>query len=287
MEKASNNHLAAGAPERVPASRSTPSNKSAPSAEPTSSGKPAAAGAPSHARPGLSSFVLKIVAIIGMTANHTCYIYYQYLPTWALCAFLWLGGLTFPIMSFLLVEGYRHTSSVKRYAQRLLIFALVSQIPYGLFLGTNLNVMFTLLISLGLLYLNDHMQNRGAFWAATIVLTAVSALCDWGILGPLMVLLMQILPGRRERIIYPMLLPILGNGLPALIDFVAAGFDLTLLPFALYSLVGCTLAIPLLLSYNGQRGRPMKWFFYAYYPAHILVLGLVKGLLLGDWTIGY
>ena len=269
----------------TPAAPAAPTSAAGAGAAATSAGADPSLASPK--RPGISSFTLKIVAIIGMTANHTCYIYYQYLPTWAVCAFLWLGGLTFPIMSFLLVEGYHHTSNVKRYAQRLLVFALISQVPYGLFLNTNLNVMFTLLICLGVLYLNDHLQNRGAFWLATAALTALSALCDWGILGPLMVLLMQTTTGRRKRIIYPMLLPILGNGLPALVDFVAAGFDLTLLPFALYALVGCTLAIPLLLSYNGERGRSMKWFFYAYYPAHILVLGLLKGLLLGDWTMGY
>ena len=56
-------------------------------------------------------------------------------------------------------------------------------------------------------------------------------------------------------------------------------------PSALYPLVGCTATIPLLWAYNGGRGRPMKWFFYAYYPAHIAVLGLTKGLLFGDWSI--
>ena len=55
----------------------------------------------------------------------------------------------------------------------------------------------------------------------------------------------------------------------------------------LYPLLGCTATIPLLLAYNGSRGRPMKWLFYAYYPAHILVLGLAKGLLLNDWTLGF
>ena len=83
----------------------------------------------------------------------------------------------------------------------------------------------------------------------------------------------------------PLLVPILGNGLPALSDYMAA-FAPALLPFALYPLLGCTATIPLLLAYNGSRGRPMKWLFYAYYPAHILVLGLAKGLLLGDWTLG-
>ena len=235
-------------------------------------------------RAGVSSFTLKVVAVVGMTFNHFCYLFYPYLPTEALCVLFGFGGLTFPIMAFLLVEGYNHTSNIKRYASRLFVFALISQVPYTLFLApTTLNVLFTLLIGLALLYLYDNMDNRGGFWLCAAALTALSAFCDWGILGPLMILMMRVIPDRRQRVILPLLVPILGDGLPALSNFMA-GFDLELLPFALYPLLGCTATIPLLLSYNGSRGRPMKWLFYAYYPAHILVLGLIKGLLLNDWT---
>ena len=238
-------------------------------------------------RRGVSSFTLKVVAIVGMTFNHFCYVFFPYLPTEALCVLFGFGGLTFPIMAFLLVEGYHHTSNIKRYASRLFVFALVSQVPYGLFLApTTLNVLFTLLIGLGILYLYDHMEHRAGFWLAAAALTTISALCDWGILGPLMILMMRTIDDRRQRVILPLLVPILGNGLPALSDFLAS-FDATLLPFVLYPLVGCTATIPLLLAYNGSRGRPMKWLFYAYYPAHILVLGLAKGLLLGDWGLGF
>lgn len=235
---------------------------------------------------GVSSFALKVVAIVGMTFNHACYIFYPYLPVEALCVLFGLGGVTFPIMAFLLVEGYNHTSNVKRYGVRLLAFALVAQVPYGLFLSHEGNVLFTLLLCLVALYLYDHMESRALFWLAFAAITAASAACDWGVLGPLMTLMMRVLPDRRERIALPILLPIASSGLPSALQFFAT-LDLAHLPFALYGLVGCTLAIPLLLAYNGSRGRSMKWFFYAYYPLHILVLGLAKGLLLNDWTLGY
>lgn len=231
---------------------------------------------------GVSSFTLKIVAIVGMTFNHACYIFYPYLPVEALCVLFGFGGLTFPIMAFLLVEGYHHTSNIKRYAGRLFVFALVAQVPYTLFLAPYPNVLFTLLLGLAILYLYDHMENRVGFWLIAIALTAISSFFDWGILGPLMILMMRAIPGRRQRIVLPLLLAILSQGLPALFDYLVA-FDAALLPFVLYPLLGCTATIPLLLAYNGSRGRPMKWFFYAYYPAHILVLGLIKGLWLNDW----
>lgn len=234
---------------------------------------------------GLSSFALKVVAIVGMALNHSAYIFYPYLPTEALCVMFAVGGVTFPVMAYLLVEGYQHTSNVRRYGIRLFVFALISQVPFWLFLAPEGNVLFPLLIGLAALYLYDHMKNRVAFWLVFAALTALSIHCDWGILGPLIIIMMRAIPNRRQRIILPLLLPIVGYGLPALSDFVAT-LDLVDLPFALYPLIGCTSAIPLLLAYNGSRGRPMKWFFYAFYPAHILILGLAKGLLLNDWTPG-
>ena len=60
-----------------------------------------------------------------------------------------VGGLTFPIMAYLLCEGYRHTSSVRRYAERLALFAVISQVPYSLLFGAQGNVLITLLNGLG------------------------------------------------------------------------------------------------------------------------------------------
>lgn len=237
-------------------------------------------------RAGLSSFALKIVAIVGMTFNHAAYIFYPYLPFEAQCTMLAVGGVTFPVMAFLLVEGYRYTSNIRKYAGRLFVFALVSEIPYWLFLSHEGNVLFTLLLGLAALYLYDHMEQRAAFWLAFAALVAASGLCDWGVLGVIMILMIRAIADRRQRVVYPILVPIASMGLPRASALMST-LDLVHLPFLLYAFVGCTAAVPLLLSYNGRRGRPLKYFFYAYYPAHILVLGLAKGLLLGDWTLGF
>ena len=246
------------------------------------------AGTSAAAKPrpqrGFTAFPLKVLAIAGMTCNHACYIYWDYLPPEILCALFALGGLTFPIMAFLLVEGYRHTSSVRRYGRRLLTFALVAQAPYGLFLAHEMNVLFTLFVCLCLLYAYDHMQRRWLFWLTFALVTALTAFCDWGVLAPCMVLTLHVVKDRRQRVAYSALLPIATGGLPALMQFMELPTPQNL-AFALYPLVGCSATIPLLWAYNGGRGRSMKWFFYAYYPAHITVLGLAKGLLLGDWSI--
>lgn len=281
---------------------------------------------------GLSSFALKAVAIVGMTANHAGYLFANELPFWASCVLIGLGGLTFPVMAFLLVEGYRRTSNVKRYAFRLGAFALVSQIPYGLFLDDNGNVLFTLLIGLGVLYADEHVRSRSAFWAVAAAGALASLTCDWGFIGVVVIVLFRKLgagpclrgfrsaqadsaPGAApsaaapadagsSRAAYqtaddavpallrtplgavaaPVLLVAVAEGLPLLgklASAVAAGGDWSLLPFVLYPLVGCPATIPLLYSYRGRRGLPMKWFFYAYYPAHIAVLGMAHLLVFG------
>ena len=145
-------------------------------------------------------------------------------------------------------------------------------------------VLFTLFVCLCLLYAYDHMQRRGLFWLTFTLVTALTAFCDWGILAPCMVLTLHVAKDRRQRVAYSALLPIATGGLPALMQFMELPTPQNL-AFALYPLVGCSATIPLLWAYNGGRGRSMKWFFYAYYPAHIAVLGLAKGLLLGDWNI--
>ena len=96
--------------------------------------------------PSVTAFALKVAAIVGMTCNHIANVFGSELPEGAMVALYSLGGLTFPIMAYLLCEGYRHTSSVRRYAERLAVFAVVSQIPYSLLFGATGNVLITLLI---------------------------------------------------------------------------------------------------------------------------------------------
>lgn len=258
---------------------------------------------------GLSSFALKMVAIVGMTANHAAYLFDAQLPFAARCLLYAAGGLTFPVMAFLLVEGYRHTSNVKKYALRLGVFAAVSQIPYALFLAGDANVLFTLLIGLGVLYAHDHVANRAAFWALFAAALFASLVCNWGFVGVVMIFLFKVLGAGTQRdaetgsgeadggdfvpaalktplgaVAAPVLLVVVADGLPLLATLatgVSTAGDWSLLPFVLYPMVGCTLTIPLLRAYRGRRGLPMKWFFYAYYPLHIAVLGVAHLVLFG------
>ena len=191
------------------------------------------------------------------------------------CCLFAAGGVTFPVMAFLLVEGYKHTSNMKKYCARLLVFAVISQIPYSLFLGNNGNVLFTLLIGLGLLYADNHASSRIAFWLLTGAGCCISLLCDWGFLGIVMILAFKRVEGA-SKCPTAIGIAIAGIGLPAASDLATVG--VAGLPAFLYPAIGCTAAIPLTKSYNGTRGRPLKWLFYAYYPAHIAILGTLAAL---------
>lgn len=224
---------------------------------------------------GINSFHLKIIAIIGMTLDHIGIIFNDHLSLPAETALYALGGLTFPIMAYLLVQGYHHTSNFKRYALRLFVFALVTQIPYSLFLENRGNVLFTILIGLLMLYLYDHMERKWLFWIIFAIVSLTTVFLDWGLMGVPMVMLYSRLKGKWSKLVIPILIPI-GLMLAMFASALSVGRPLSALPQLLYALIGCTLTVPLLASYNGERGRPAKYLFYAYYPLHILVIGCIE-----------
>lgn len=217
-----------------------------------------------------------------MTLNHTSVIFHDYLPQELNGILIMCGGLAFPLMAFLIGEGYQHTRNVRKYALNLLVFAAFSQLPYSLFLSPQTyqgNVLFTLLLGLAVLYLNDRVKNRAYFWLLFIGIVLLSFFLDWGVLGPIMIYLYATQTGRFDRFVLPIIIPILGMGLPQLSALFSIGGCETL-GNLLYLLVGCGLTIPLLFAYRGKRGPSAKYLFYGYYPLHILVLGLVRELLL-------
>lgn len=263
----------------------------------------------------VTGFSLKILAILGMTANHVAHAFVVVLPHWATFVLYSFGGLTFPIMAFLIVEGYLHTSNVKRYAIRLGIFALISQIPYYLLFKSNLNVFFTLLFGLLALIAVDKLDTKLEKVLVVGCLMLVDIFCDWGPEGVLITLLFYLWRNKGAKgiwltmiipyviVLVPLafLLPTeISQGLARGANAVAAGIEdayvmmgvvgqpLLITQYTFfsicsigYALIGFTLSGIVLCRYDGQRGRPMKWFFYVYYPLHMLVIWGIKMIFLG------
>ena len=231
---------------------------------------------------GLDAFKLKIIAILAMTCNHTAHVFLEAIPMYVLFPLYVVGGITFPIMAYFIVEGYKKTSNVRKYMLRMLIFALIALFPFVWALATMLNVLFTLLLGIVCLYLRDHMKSRVRFGFCFAGITLVTIFCDWSLIGVLMIFLYGTVNGERLRIILPpvtisaicLVYVIISN----IADF-GPGARILLMDggFALAGLA----VIPLLSVYNGNRGYSppaLRYLFYIYYPAHLLLLAGIKWL---------
>lgn len=237
---------------------------------------------------GLSGSTLKIMAIILMFIDHLAAmlilmgIYSKKIPyagdmntlNGIYLMMRAVGRICFPIFCFLLVEGYVHTSNKKKYAFRLFIFALVSEIPFNLAFGNKMfipvsrlnNVFFTLFLGVCVMYIieviNSKKMNKvvNIFCIiATIVLFGIMAKfikCDFTYYGILCIALFYIFREKR-------LLQILSGAIVFLYEVPSSLGIVYLSLLAIY-------------FYNGERGLKIKYFFYLFYPAHLLILYFVR-----------
>lgn len=199
----------------------------------------------------------------------------------------YVGRMAFPIYCFLLVEGFLHTKSVSKYALRLGAFALISEVPFDLALNKSLwapysnNVFFTLFIGLILIWGISFVEVFYSFWKekkldafigtlaalAIAVLMIVPALflaevvlkSDYGMGGVLTILVMYLFRKYRE----------IGYILATIVLYIFAGSS---------QILGLFMLLPISL-YDGsrgpERGKFSKYFYYAFYPAHLLAFGLI------------
>ncbi len=236
----------------------------------------------------MSSLALRVLAIVTMLIDHVGYALepvaagHAQLKA-AVTVMRLIGRIAMPIFCFLIAEGYFHTRDVRRYAGRLLLFALVSEIPFDLF-GTsgaqwfrwsNQNVFFTLLLGLLAIHLFDTFALRNRRVLALVSLLGCAALAvlfetDYNMFGVLFVFIFycfrtQPVPKAAAFCVASVLL--------GLFHYLSGGS----LSFALILACAAFAIIPILL-YNGQRGRGgkvLQFIFYAFYPAHLTLIVLI------------
>lgn len=247
-----------------------------------------------EARRGLDGETLKLIAIFAMTIDH---IAFAFVPNGTALAVLMhaVGRITGPVMFYLAAEGYHHTRSVPRYVLRLLVFALVSYLPFQLFCYggellarfhfTRLNVIYTILLGVLAVWVRHEVRPMPVKLLLIALLTLLAIPGDWGTSGVLMILTFDFFYGdfRSQSFAYVLLI-LLDQYILHL--FTTPVFSLlyegTLdLSAWVYGAENLGLFLPLLLlhHYNGQRGGHGswgKWLFYIYYPAHLTVLGLIR-----------
>ncbi len=207
---------------------------------------------------GISGFTLKWIAMVCMLTDHVgAVLFPQYIQLRI------IGRLAFPIYCFLLVEGAVHTSDIRRYELRLLAFAALSEIPFDLAFYSGLsfshqNVFFTLF--LGLVVVEQYQKNRTKLSSLFIFLTAMVLAevlrTDYGAAGIVFILCFYLL----HRHFFA------GQAVFAAMNFLMYGLSVQ-------AYAGLSV-IPMLL-YNGKKGPSMKYFFYLFYPAHLLAIRLI------------
>ena len=228
-------------------------------------------------RPRLSATALKLIAAAAMVFDHCGVLLFP--------EALWLravGRITFPVMAFFIAEGVRKTSNIRRYLARLLLFAAASEIPFNLlnaqrvFYPYGQNIFFTLFLGAAAAAALDRAQTRESGAVAALACCFASELfcCDYGVLGTGLIVLIGLAPEEGPK---RAVKPILAFAAVYVLFAIAAprGSGGGVRPaLALACAAG---AVPLLLCYDGTRGggrRPVfaKYFFYLFYPLHILAL---------------
>lgn len=230
---------------------------------------------------GVTGSTLKMIAIITMFIDHTAAIVLErmlwvqgkssdaMLPIYLVMRCI--GRLGFPIFCFLLIEGFCHTRNVKKYAGRLFLFALISELPFDLgftghiFYRQYQNVFFTLFIGLLVLIGFRFVEEKKewskilAFSLELLILAAGMyaanlLMTDYSAMGVLTIAWMYLC--RKNKLLEASV----GCIILTLMSLMEITSFLVLLPIH---------------RYNGQRGWNLKWVFYIFYPAHILLLYLI------------
>lgn len=238
----------------------------------------------------MSGFVLKIIALVCMTIDHLFKIFPDFftqipLPPIpfgegsisAVGLIALLGRISFPIFAYIVAESCRYTKNRKKFLLRLLFFAIISEFPFNLSFGSQ-NVMWTFLLAALAIFIYDDINNRfiGLIIAACFVLLSHYTRTDYSGFGVLLVFTLYIIKPKPLKLLASFMLicihylytrgmlgSILSGDTEALIN--------SILPF-----IFTQISVILLAFYNGKKGRNMKWFFYFYYPLHLLILGGIK-----------
>ena len=231
-------------------------------------------------KPEFSGSTLKMIALVTMGIDHFGAVVVQRLMGtpgydynfWS--SLYWplryIGRLAFPIFCFFLVEGFLHTSNVKKYMGRLLVFAVVSEIPFNLGIAGN--------------WISVEYQN--VFWELAVGIMALLCLREiekrsWNyvsqIFGRLAVLGIFALGAEFLNLDYGM------YGIISIVAlYVFRQNKMSQLVIGAVSFIWekvAPLAFLLLALYNGKRGRNIKYIFYVFYPVHLLLFYLVARML--------
>lgn len=211
----------------------------------------------------MTSFLLKIVAIITMAIDHAGFILFS-----NNLIFRIIGRIAMPIFSFQIAIGFQKTRSKTKYIFRMFITALLSEIPLMLMLSSanyahsTLNICFTFTFALAALYFIELAKKNKFFILISLFITLATLYIpmDYGIYVLLIVLFFYFF--NNKKLIYTL-------GMIFITIIYCVSKNNFVQPYMLLSL-------PLLYLYNGKKGPSLKYYFYTFYPLHMLIIALIK-----------
>lgn len=217
---------------------------------------------------------MKIIAAIFMLIDHIGVLFYPNQPLWRL-----LGRIAMPLFAYGVASGFAYTSSFNKYMKRMGVFAIVSQLPFlwmfELAFGKTfaLNIGFTFLIALGCLWFIKNAEQQaqsikmGNYVMVSLLLILAEVLhCDYGVYGIGVVYIFYQYGVKRE------------NQLVAYVLFSLFTLIYSLMYGNLLQIYAI-LAVAFIMLLKNVNFRGLRYFFYIFYPLHMLILVLIKILI--------
>ncbi len=216
----------------------------------------------------MTIFIIKILACVTMVLDHIKYVYEPSINFIT----LYLGRISFPLFAFLATEGYVHTSNIKKYFKRLIIFGIISQIPFMIFrtyVGNwmRLNIMFTIILGLLAILIFEKIENK----FISIPLLVITILCgnflnvDYGTYGVLLIFILYLFKNEKILLTISYILVIVARyylkgclNINCILDII----------FTIFPII-------IILLYNGKQGKKVKYFYYWFYPVHMIILDII------------
>lgn len=227
----------------------------------------------------LTGTELKIIACVSMLIDHVGAIILEPFQSsngigiaYVICRIL--GRISFPLFCLLLSEGAAHTSSIRKYEMRILLFALLSEVPYDAAMSGNLidpeaqNVFFSLFIGLVILDMIKRLDAVVKCRVVKVILLSLAVIAA-GLFNE------YVVRGSYGQFgIYAIVLTYIIKE-----NDYACLAEAAVLSVPNYTGTFTLLALPFFHFYNGERGRGPKMAFYVFYPAHLLLLALIRRLI--------
>ena len=240
-------------------------------------------------KPGLNAFTLRLIAFIAMTVGCAQVFTENHEVDWKTYMFYF----SYTIFAFLMVEGIKHSRDRWAYFRRLVVFAVIAEIPGDLlFCGkiwdnSQQSIMLTLLIAFIIMNALDFIKVRVnnmivtlaaavlLCWAGTLACRFLhTELAEFGIIIACMLYICSNVTYTRimQLICFAVIVIYItaDNYLNILVDDIYYS-----LPDKFFAL----LAVILTWFYNGERGPNKLWIkvvYYLYFPLMLLVLWLIK-----------